>query len=452
MVAATQAAEGDGMIGRRRFLGTGAMAATALLAPGEALAWLQERRFGSPAGTSPFPPEVYRERRQRLMTQMKGGVAVVYGAEAVDQTPQIDGQNRDFSYLTGIQDEAGAALVLAPAERTYREFLFLAPRNPEVERYEGIRLGLTQNLRDRTGFEQVRRMNRLGRTIVDLASRSGELHYLGPLADPEAPVPPALELYGQVAARVPGTRIVNSHNLIRQMRLVKEPRELELIRQAIAATERGLRAGIRAARPGMREFELKAIIEAEFRAAGARGLAFPSIVGTGPNSAILHYTGGDAAIRPGDVVLCDVGASVGGYTADITRTFPVDGRFTAEQRRVYDIVFDAQETALRNLRAGAVHEDVQNSAREVIRAAGHIDDFWHGLGHFVGLEVHDVGNYAGPLPAGAVITIEPGIYLPERGFGIRIEDDYLVTPRGYDHLSAGVPRAAEAVEALRRAG
>jgi len=436
------------MIGRRHFLG-GAGAA-ALLAPRPAFALLQERRFGSPAGTSPFPPEVYRERRQRLMAQMKGGVAVVYAAASVDQSAPVGEQDSDFSYLTGIQDEAGAALVLAPAERTHRELLFLASRDPEVERYEGVRLPLDQSLRERTGFERLGRTNRLGRTVVDLASRSGELHYFGPLADPEAPVPRALDLYSKVAARVPGTRIVNSHNLVRRMRMVKEPRELELIRQAIAATERGLRAGIRAARPGMREFELRSIIEGEFRAAGARGLAFASVVGTGPNSAVLHYTGSDAVIRAGDLILCDVGAAVGGYAADITRTFPVDGRFTAEQRRVYDTVLRAQEAALAGLRAGAVYEDVQESARDVIREAGHIDDFWHGLGHFVGLEVHDSGIYSEPLPAGAVVTVEPGIYLPERGFGVRIEDDYLVTARGHEHLSRGVPRRAEEIEALRR--
>ncbi len=440
------------MIGRRRFLGSGAIAAAAWLTPAQALALLQERRFGSPAGTSPFPPEVYRERRRRLMAEMKTGVAVIFAAATLDQAAPVAGQDSDFSYLTGIQDEAGAALVLAPAERTHREFLYLESRDPETERYEGVRLALGQSLRDRTGFERLGRINRLGRQVVDLASRSGDLHYLAPLADPEAPVPRSLELYSKVAARVPGTRIVNSHNLIRRMRMVKEPRELELIRQAIAATERGLRAGIRAARPGMREFELRTIIEAEFRAAGARGLAFPSVVGTGPNSAVLHYTGSDAVIRAGDLILCDVGAAVGGYAADITRTFPVDGRFTAEQRRVYDTVLKAQETALGTLRAGAVYEDVQESARAVIRAAGHIDDFWHGLGHFVGLEVHDAGIYAEPLPAGAVVTVEPGIYLPERGFGIRIEDDYLVTQRGYEHLSGGVPRQADAIEALRRAG
>lgn len=438
------------MIGRRALLGTATAAAAALLAPGPAAALLEPRRFGSPAGTSPFPPQVYRERRQRLMAGMKSGVAVLLSAGSVDQTAAVAAQDSDFSYLTGIQDEAGAALVLAPTERTHREFLFLASRDPEVERYEGVRLPLDQSLRDRTGFERLGRSNRLGRTVVDLASRSGELHYLGPLADPEAPVPPVLDLYGKVAARVPGTRIVNSHNLLRRMRMVKEPGELELIRQAIAATERGLRAGIRAARPGMREFELRTIIEAEFRAAGARGLAFPSVVGTGPNSAVLHYTGSDAVIQAGDLVLCDVGAAVGGYAADITRTFPVDGAFTAEQRRVYDAVLAAQEAALSGLRAGAVYEDVQERARSAIRAAGHIDDFWHGLGHFVGLEVHDSGIYAEPLPAGAVVTVEPGIYLPQRGFGIRIEDDYRVTAGGYEHLSRGVPRRAGEVEALRR--
>ena len=440
------------MIGRRGFLATGAIAAAASLAPRRALALLQERSFGSPTATSPFPPEVYRERRRRLMAQMKAGVGVVYAAASFDRTAPVAGQDSDFSYLTGIQDEAGAVLVLAPAERLHREFLFLAPRNPENERFDGVRLGLDESVRERTGFERLSRTNRVGRYVVDFASRSGQLHYLGPLVDPEAPVPAALELYGKVAARVPGTRIVDNHDLIRRMRMVKEPRELELIRKAIAATERGLRAGIKAARPGMTEFELRTIIEAEFRAAGARGLAFPSIVATGPNTNVGHYTGSDAVIRAGDLILCDVGAAVGGYTADITRTFPVDGRFTPEQRQVYDTVFQAQEDALALLRAGAVYEDVQERARATIRAAGHIDDFWHGLGHFVGLEVHDAGIYAEPLPAGSVVTVEPGIYLPRRGFGVRIEDDYLVRPGGWEHLSRGVPRRAEEIEALRRSG
>ena len=148
------------------------------------------------------------------------------------------------------------------------------------------------------------------------------------------------------------------------------------------------------------------------------------------------------------MILCDIGAEVDYYAADITRTFPVDGRFNPEQRRVYETVLAAQDAAAARLRPGAIYEDLQLAANAVMRGAGHMDDFWHGLGHFVGLEVHDVGNLAAPLPVGAVVTIEPGIYLPQRGFGVRIEDDYLVTPTGYEQMSRAVPRTIAEVEAV----
>ena len=153
-------------------------------------------------------------------------------------------------------------------------------------------------------------------------------------------------------------------------------------------------------------------------------------------------------IRAGDLILADIGAEYGLYAADITRTFPVDGRFTPEQRRIYETVLAAQDAAARKLRAGAVYEDLSRAATDVIEAAGHRDDFWHGLGHFVGLDVHDVGDYAAPLPAGAVLTIEPGIYLPQRDFGVRIEDEYLVTASGSEHLSRAIPRTVAEIEAV----
>ena len=439
------------MIHRRQFIASAA-AWSAVAAPAaHAAAPTAEDGFGTPAATAPFAPEVYRERRARLMAEMKTGVGLVYAAADLNASgSDAPGphQASDFAYLTGIQDEAGAVLVLAPAERTYKEFLLLAPRNPETERWDGARLALGQGLRTRTGFETVGRTSSLGTLVTGIASRSGELHFLGRLVAPGTALPPALELYSKVTARVPGTRTVNSHDLVRRLRMVKEPRESALIRQAIAATERGLFVAMRQARVGMREHELKQLIEAEFRAAGARALAFPSIVGSGRSSAVLHYTGGDAVIRSGDLVLCDVGAEVGGYAADITRTFPVSGRFSAEQRAVYDTVLRAQEAGMKALKAGVIYEDVHKSARDVIEAGGHRDDFWHGLGHFVGLDVHDAGNYFVPLPAQSVETIEPGIYLPEQGFGVRIEDDYLVTDGGNEHLSRAVPRAPAEIEAL----
>src|SRR5688572_20886921 len=240
------------MLNRRTFI---AAAASGLVA-GRGLAQSPSpRRYGYPAGTKPFGPEVYRERRRRLMERMKGGVAIVYGARTIDGSSSVAGggrQHSDFVYLTGLMDEPGAVLLLAPGERTYREILFVAPLDPEMERYEGFRLPISEELRARTGFERVLRTNWLGTTLAQIAARARQLHYLGPLAAPDAPIPAELDLYGRVAARVPGSSIVNNHNLVRSMRAAKEPRELELMRRAIAATARGVLAGMRAVRPGMR--------------------------------------------------------------------------------------------------------------------------------------------------------------------------------------------------------
>lgn len=436
------------MINRRHMLaGTVAAACVGGIARGQSA---DDRAYGLPVGTRPFGPDVYRERRQRLMGLMKDGVAVVYGPATIDQASilkPIDGAVSDFAYLTGLVDEPGAALLLAPGERVHREFLFLPSRNPETERYEGVRLPLGGMLRSRAGFERVGRISALGSLLAQIAGRAGAMHYVGPLVSPDSAVPRELDLYSRVTARVPGTRVVNSAGLVRAMRAAKEPREIALMRKAIEATGRGMRAAMRAARPGMREFELRDIIEAEFRAAGARRLAFATIAGVARNSTVLHGAPGDTEFRDGDLILCDIGAEWDHYASDITRTFPVGRSFSPEQRQVYETVLAAQDAAAAKLRPGAHYDDLQTAANVVMDRVGRRDDFWHGLGHFVGLDVHDVGDYSAPLPAGAVITIEPGIYLPDRNFGVRIEDEYLVTAVGSEHLSRAIPRTVADVEA-----
>jgi Xaa-Pro aminopeptidase len=392
---------------------------------------------------------VFRERRQRLMQQMGGGVGLVFSAQSLSTGGPVGGggrQDADFAYLTGIHDEAGAALLLAPQERTHKEILFLASRDPETERFEGERLPIGRELRERTGFDLIHRTPNLGSVLMEVAGRAPRLHYLGRPGHPSAAVPRDLALLQNVVARLLGSGIVNSSGLIRSMRAVKEPRELELIRRAVRATERGLLAAMAAVRPGMREAELKHLIEGEFIRAGASGAAFRSIVATGRNGAIAHYHGGSGVIGPDDLIVADVGAEVGHYAADITRTFPVSGRFSPEQRSVYETVLLAQDAATRLLRAGAVYEDLALAATNTIRAAGHGDNYFHGLGHAIGLDVHDVQDLSRPIPAGAVLTIEPGIYLPGR-VGVRIEDDFLVTAQGHERLSTGVPREIDAVEA-----
>ncbi|MBI3871735.1 MAG: M24 family metallopeptidase, partial [candidate division Zixibacteria bacterium] len=198
--------------------------------------------------------------------------------------------------------------------------------------------------------------------------------------------------------------------------------------------------------PGVTEFQLDGILEESFKRRGAQYMAFPAIVGSGENTTILHYEKRDHTLGAGQLLLLDVGAEWERYAADISRTIPIDGTFTPEQAKIYDIVLAAQNAAIAVIKPGATVRDVNEAARDVIRKAGHIDDFIHSTSHHVGIDVHDVADYGLPLRAGMVITVEPGIYLPGPAIGVRIEDDILVTKTGYRILSEKIPRERTAVE------
>jgi Xaa-Pro aminopeptidase len=411
--------------------------------------------FATPAGTSPFPPEVFAARRRRVMDAIKDGIAVVYGADEPASDAPVSppfAQDDDFAWLTGIVDVPGAVLVLAPTERTFREYLFLPSRDPEAERWDVERLPLGSGIEARTGFSRVYRTPVLGSFVSTLAERSKTLHFLGPIAGASAPVPPALELYGKIVQRVPGASIVDDSGLLASFRIVKEARELDLMRRAAAATKRGHLAAMRGVRPGLTERQLGYLIEAEFRAGGGTGLSYDSIVATGRNAASLHYAHGTGTITAGDLILIDAAASVGGYACDVTRTIPANGRYTPEQRANYELVLAAQAAGVAKLRAGVYFEDVSEAAKDVFRRAGRIDDFTHGLGHFVGIDVYDAGDLSKPLPAGAVITVEPGLYVQSQDYGIRIEDLFLITPTGSERLSEGIPRTIAEIEAAMASG
>lgn len=385
------------------------------------------------------------------MEKLQDGVAVVYGADAVESDAAVVPpfvQNGDFAWLTGIVDEPGAILIMAPTERTFREWLFLPSRNPEVERWEVERLPLGTLLEHRTGFARVMRTGKLNELVTELTGRSKTLHFLGPIVPASAPKPKALDLYGKVMERVPGTSIKDDSALLPSLRIVKEPRELDMIRRATRATAMGHIAAMKQVRPGWSEAQLKAALENGFRSGGGDGLSYDSIVATSRNAASLHYTGGTGVIGANDLILIDAAASVGGYASDITRTFPASGRFSPEQRDLYNLVLAAQAAAVAKLKAGAYFEDLMETSKDVFRKAGRVDDFYHSLGHFVGLDVHDVGDYSKPLPAGAVITMEPGLYVQSANYGIRVEDLYLVTPTGSQWLSEGIPRTIDEIEAV----
>ena len=438
---------------RRQFL-AGAAAMSLLPAADAAAQILPGPGFGTPLGTRPFAPEVYRARRARLMAELKTGLAVIHGATAFGAPDNTIAapftQNGDFAWLTGISDEPGAVLLLAPGEAVVKEFLFLPSRDVETERWEVERLPLGSLIEQRTGVQRVQRTARLGGVVTQLATRAKELHFLGPVVSADAPVPATLELYGKVMARVPGTSIRDQSGLLTQMRSVKEPRELEWLNKAMAATRAGHLAAMKVVKPGMTERQLRRVLEEGFANAGGTGLAYNSIVAAGRNAASLHYVAETGPIRDGDLVLIDAAAAVDGYACDVTRTFPANGRFTATQRADYELVLAAQAAAEATLKAGVSYDVFEDAAKQVFRRAGRIDDFIHGLGHYVGLDVHDPFDRSKPIPAGAVITIEPGLYTQSANQGIRIEDQYLVTAAGSERMSAGIPRSIAEIEAAMR--
>ena len=204
---------------------------------------------------------------------------------------------------------------------------------------------------------------------------------------------------------------------------------------------------MRSIRPCMNEFDVQEIVEHAYRTHGSRGSAFPTIAGSGVNSTVLHYCANDQPIRKGDLICVDSGATLGGYSADITRTVPVSGRFTKRQREVYEITLKAQRAAIQAIRPGVMFAKIDDAARRVIDKAGLGDFFIHGIGHHLGLQTHDASPDA-PLRQGAVVTIEPGIYVAAEKIGIRIEDDLLVTKAGAKNVSAKIPKTVAAIEKL----
>jgi Xaa-Pro aminopeptidase len=244
---------------------------------------------------------------------------------------------------------------------------------------------------------------------------------------------------------VPGVSIEDQTNLRPSLRAVKSPAELKLMKLAVAATAAGFHAILPMIKPGVSERVIADALEFEYRKNGAEALAYNSIVGAGLNGTVLHYMENNKPINDGDLIVIDSGASYHGYAADITRTFPANGKFTDEQRQVYEVVLKAQLAGIKAVRTGTKMSDVEAAARNVIDKAGLGHAFIHGIGHQLGLEVHDV-TPTGALKPGMVVTIEPGVYLPDQKLGVRIEDDILVTASGNQNLTAAVPKSIKEIE------
>ncbi len=405
------------------------------------------------------PADVLAGRRHALVDLLEPGLALVPSAERRGERehPQDSDfrQNNDFYYLTGLETP-GSWLALFKGDDGVGEVtLFLPDRNPQQERWTGAQLGPGALTAEVTGVARTRSVSQFEADILTRLRQSPEVSgysrlYLSFGNDLE----PTRELL-ESAART-GRQVSDLRGAMARLRLVKDSVELARIRRATAITVEAQRRAMKAARPGMHEYELEAIVEYVFRANGAERVAFPTIVGSGPNSVTLHYDTNRRQTTESDLVVIDAGAEYRYYAADITRTFPVDGRFSERQRAIYELVLATQQAAIDAVRPGITVWQLEGIARRYMRE--HSGDlcgdrtcdryFQHGLAHWLGMDVHDVGSYSTRLAPGMVLTIEPGIYLEDEGLGVRIEDDVLVTPDGAEVLSAGAPKTVKEIEAL----
>jgi Xaa-Pro aminopeptidase len=421
------------------------------------------------------PRSEYRARRQKLMEQIKDGVVVLIGARE-DEFGEVGRfrQKNDFMYLTGVQTP-GAFLMLIPAglmpDRSAREVVFIPPRNRFQERWTGPQVGPGPEAEQKFGMQEVADASKFNDRLREVLS--------SPAFKPDAGGgKPAAKIYtiipGGSTAEIeretrfvetlrqaaPGVQVVSVSPYVAELRKVKSASEIALLQRAIDVTGEAQRDAARTIKPGAYEYEAQAALEAAFTRNGAERAGFPSIVGSGIYSTVLHYNENRKKIEAGDLVVVDIGAEYSYYTADVTRTYPASGKFTPRQREIYQLVLDAQRAAEKAFKPGrSTMMELNRVAIETIKASplrdkqgGTLEKYFiHGLGHWLGMDVHDVGNYSN-MPVGSVFTIEPGIYIPEEQLGVRIEDDYLVTETGLVKMSRKIPSEPDEIERLMSPG
>ena len=431
-------------------------------------------------------PALHRARRQRLLDRLGDGLLLVATAPETTRNGDVLHEYRpgsDFHFLTGFPEPEALLAAWRTGRGTHQAVLFVRPREPAREIWDGRRLGVA-GARRTFGADRALPIGAAWKQLpVLLGAHARLFHRLGVDAAFDRRLLDAFAALARKHRRRQPTlhpTIVDPVPAIAAMRLTKDAAELAALRRAAAITVAGHVAAMRAARPGMFEYEVQAVLEAEFRRRGSPRNGYASIVASGANACVLHYHDNDRRMRAGELLLIDAGAEHGGSTGDVTRTFPVSGRFAPAQAAVYRVVLGAQLAGIRACRVGARWDAahrvclreltrglvalgvLRGDVARLLRKKAYAPFYMHGTSHWLGRDVHDVGAYQGaddrpaPLPAGAVLTVEPGLYfgardrrVPEglRGIGIRIEDDVLVTARGPEVLTAAAPKSIAAVEA-----
>ena len=418
------------------------------------------------------PNADYRARRQALAQKMAGGVAILFAGTEADGPNAVHGfrQDNNFYYLSG-STEPGAALVVVseikPKDnvpgRPYSEILFLPVHNATQEKWTGPKLGADNPQAPTiTGFDRVANLDQLPAELAKLFGNGSASVFVDQSQDGEtSPSASSLEWLRRTNSFPMRTSTHDVKPLLAQLRVVKDAGEVELIRKATNASIASHMAALKMLKPGLNEHDVDAMMQYQFLKNGCERPAYAPIIGAGPNSTVLHYSADDAPIKSGDVVVMDVAGEYSMYASDITRTAPATGKFTERQREIYDIVLGAQRAAMESFRVGRstlvgrgsdsffkVAYDYINSHGKDLHGQPLGQYFIHGVSHYVGLEVHDVGDGGAPILRGAVFTVEPGIYIPEEKIGIRIEDIVWVNGDGnLVNLTAALPHTPAEIEA-----
>jgi Xaa-Pro aminopeptidase len=426
---------------------------------------------------SPIDPALFAANRRRLVQLLPPkAIAIVHAADILPTTG--DGTLKmqpaaDLFWLTGIEQEE-SVLVLAPraADPANREVLFVRQPNEHLATWEGHKL-TKEDAQRISGVAKVRFVADLPSALHALLCES-DVVFLNSNEHERAAIEVEsrdVRMARRLVAQYPLHRVERLAPLLRRLRAVKTPAEVALLRRAIDITAAGLERLVTALRPGVMEYELEAELAGEFTRRRGR-MAYEPIIGCGKNACILHYLDNDQECRDGELVLVDVGSSYANYNADLTRTYPVNGRFSPRQRAVYDAVLRVLKSSIARTTVGAGLRDWKRAAQEEMarelvglglitpeEAARDTADepackkyYMHGLGHSLGLGVHDVAPVDGPLEAGWVMTVEPGIYIPEENLAVRLENDILVTENGPVDLSAHVPIEADEIESIMARG
>lgn len=389
-------------------------------------------------------------------------------------------QDSDFLYLTGFE-EPEAIAVIAPS-RDQKFTMFLRPRDPEREIWDGRRAGL-EGAKSELGANESFPIVEFDEKLHDILDGADKLYYrLGVHPDLDDTIIRQIVRMRALNRKPihPPQTIIDPATILHEMRVLKSDEEIELMQRAADIAAEAHREAMKAARAGMKEYEVEALIELIFKRRGAAAPAYTSIIGAGANATVLHYINNDGELRDGDLLLIDAGAEYKGYASDITRTFPINGRYTKPQRDIYDLVLKAQMACVEKVRPGTTHDQLKahsievlteglvelgllkGKPEELIKEKKYEKFYMHGLGHMLGIDVHDVGQYyfdkeSRALEPGVVMTVEPGLYIaPDTkdvpaeylGIGVRIEDDVLCTANGPRVLTNKVPKQAEEIEAL----